>query len=150
VILAISLVVAVVFGSGAFLVLQRDLFRVVVGLTLISNSAFLFIIAAGLTQGTAGFAQGAVPILPIPDSYMASDPLVQAMALTALVISMSTIALLLSLIYRLYVAHETVDLEDISEAEMRLAEALEREEESEQEGEPDVGQAEEEIEKRSR
>ena len=149
-IFAISLVVAVVFGSGAFLVLQRDLFRVVVGLTLISNSAFLFIIAAGLTQGTAGFAQGAVPVLPLPEDSMASDPLVQAMALTALVISMSTIALLLSLIYRLYVAHETVDLEDISEAEMRLAEALEREEEPEEEAKPDVGQAEEEIEKRSR
>ena len=149
-ILAISLVVAVVFGSGAFLVLQRDLFRVVVGLTLISNSAFLFIIAAGLTQGTAGFAQGVVPILPIPGGSMASDPLVQAMALTALVISMSTIALLLSLIYRLYVAHETVDLEDISEAEMRLAEALEREEDPEEEEKPEVGQAEEEIEKRSR
>ena len=149
-ILAISLVVAVVFGSGAFLVLQRDLFRVVVGLTLISNSAFLFIIAAGLTQGTAGFAQGAVPVLPIPEGSRVSDPLVQAMALTALVISLSTIALLLSLIYRLYVAHETVDLEDISEAEMRLAEALEREEEHEEEGEPEVGQAEEEIEKRSR
>lgn len=149
-ILAISLVVAVVFGSGAFLVLQRDLFRVVVGLTLISNSAFLFIIAAGLTQGTDGFAQGAVPVLSIPESSMASDPLVQAMALTALVISLSTIALLLSLIYRLYVAHETVDLEDISEAEMRLAEALEREEEPVEEEKPDVGQAEEEIEKRSR
>ncbi len=149
-ILAISLVVAVVFGSGAFLVLQRDLFRVVVGLTLISNSAFLFIIAAGITRGTAGFAQGTVPILPIPEDSAASDPLVQAMALTALVISLSTIALLLSLIYRLYVAHETVDLEDISEAEMRLAEALEREDEPEEEGTPDVGQAEEEIEKRSR
>ncbi len=149
-ILAISLVVAVVFGSGAFLVLQRDLFRVVVGLTLISNSAFLFIIAAGITQGTAGFAQGAVPVLPIPEDSAASDPLVQAMALTALVISLSTIALLLSLIYRLYVAHESVDLEDISEAEMRLAEALEREDEPEEEGTPDVGQAEEEIEKRSR
>jgi multicomponent Na+:H+ antiporter subunit C len=149
-ILAISLVVAVVFGSGAFLVLQRDLFRVVVGLTLISNSAFLFIIAAGLTQGTAGFAQGAVPVLPIPEGSMVSDPLVQAMALTALVISLSTIALLLSLIYRLYVAHETVDLEDISEAEMHLAEALEREEDPEEEEKPEVGQAEEEIEKRSR
>ena len=149
-ILAISLVVAVVFGAGAFLVLQRDLFRVVVGLTLISNSAFLFIIAAGLTQGTAGFVQGAVPILPIPEGSMASDPLVQAMALTALVISLSTIALLLSLIYRLYVAHETVDLEDISEAEMRLAEVLEREEEPVEEEKPEVGQAEEEIEKRSR
>ena len=149
-ILAISLVVAVVFGSGAFLVLQRDLFRVVVGLTLISNSAFLFIIAAGLTRGTAGFAQGAVPVLPIPEGSAASDPLVQAMALTALVISLSTIALLLSLIYRLYVAHETVDLEDISEAEMRLAEVLEREEEPVEEEKPEVGQAEEEIEERSR
>ncbi len=149
-ILAISLVVAVVFGSGAFLVLQRDLFRVVVGLTLISNSAFLFIIAAGLTRGTAGFAQGAVPVLPIPEGSPASDPLVQAMALTALVISLSTIALLLSLIYRLYVAHETVDLEDISEAEMRLAEALEREDEPEEEEKPEAGQEEEEIEKRSR
>ena len=149
-ILAISLVVAVVFGSGAFLVLQRDLFRVVVGLTRISHSAFLFIIAAGLTQGTAGFAQGAVPILPIPEGSMASDPLVQAMALPALFISLSTIALLLSLLYRIYVAHETVDLEDISEAEMRLAEVLEREEEPEEEGETEKGQAEEEIEKRSR
>ena len=149
-ILVISLVVAVVFGSGAFLVLQRDLFRVVVGITLISNSAFLFIIATGLTQGTAGFAQGTVPVLPIPEGSMASDPLVQAMALTALVISLSTIALLLSLIYRLYVAHETVDLEEISKAEMRLAEALERDETPEEEGEADAGQAEEEIQKRSR
>jgi multicomponent Na+:H+ antiporter subunit C len=81
---------------------------------------------------------------------MASDPLVQAMALTALVISLSTIALLLSLIYRLYVAHETVDLEDISEAEMRMAEALEREEEPVEEEKPEEGQAEVEIEERSR
>ncbi|MCA1716590.1 MAG: NADH-quinone oxidoreductase subunit K, partial [Actinobacteria bacterium] len=49
--LAFSLAVAVVFGSGAFLVLQRDLMRVVVGIVLISNSASLFIVAAGLTQG---------------------------------------------------------------------------------------------------
>lgn len=130
--LAVSLVVAVVFGSGAFLVLQRDLFRVVVGLVLISNAAFLFIIAAGLTQESAGFAQGAPPILPIPEGSSAGDPLVQAMALTALVISSSVVALLFSLIYRLYVSHETVDLDDISEAEMREAEALERKDEEEE------------------
>ncbi len=142
-ILAVSLVVAVMFGSGAFLVLQRDLFRLVLGVVLISNSASLFIVAAGLTSGP-------VPILPLPEGSSGSDPLVQAMAITAIVITSSVAALLLSLIYRLYVAHETVDLEDISEAEMRLAESLEREEEPEEEGEPEVGQAEEEIEKRSR
>lgn len=131
-ILAVSLVVAVVFGAGAFLVMQRDLFRMVVGIALISNSAFLFIIAAGLTQGADAFAQGVVPVLPIPGGSRASDPLVQAMALTAIVISLSTVALLLSLVYRLYLSHRSVDLEDISEAEMREAEALEREEEPEE------------------
>jgi multicomponent Na+:H+ antiporter subunit C len=34
-------------------------------------------------------------------------------------------ALLLSLVYRLYVSHQTVDIEVISEAEVREAEALE-------------------------
>ena len=142
-ILAISLVVAVVFGSGVFLVIQRDLLRVVVGIVLISNSASLFIIAAGLTEGV-------VPILPIPEGASTSDPLVQAMALTAIIITSSVIALLLSLVYRLYTSHETVDLEDISPAERREAEALEREDEPEKEQEPEEGAAEEELEERSR
>ncbi len=142
-ILAVSLVVAVVFGAGAFLVLQRDLFRVVVGMVLISNSAFLFIIAAGQTRGAA-------PILPLPEGEPVSDPLVQAMAVTAIVISSSVVALLLSLIYRLYVSHDSVDLVDISEAEVREAEALEQEREPEREEEPEEGPAEEELEERPR
>lgn len=117
--LAISLVVAVIFGSGAYLVLQRNLIRVVIGMILISNASILFIIAAGLSRGRP-------PIYPIPDGVDVSDPLVQAMALTALVISSSITALLLSLVYRLYVSHNSVDLEVISEIEAREAEALER------------------------
>lgn len=117
--LAISIGVAVVFGAGVFLIQQRDLFRVVVGIVLISNAAILFIIAAGLIRGE-------VPILPLPEGE-ASDPLVQAMALTALVIGSSVAALLLSLAYRLYASQRTVDLSDVSEAEVRDAEALERE-----------------------
>ena len=118
-ILAISLVIALVFGSGAFLILQRDLFRVVIGIVLISNAANLFIIAAGLSRGQP-------PIHPLPGDSPVSDPLVQAMALTAIVISFSVAVLLLSLVYRLYNSHKTVDLEDISQMELREAEALER------------------------
>ncbi len=128
-ILFLSLVIAVVFGSGAFLILQRDLFRVVVGIVLISNAAILFIISAGLTRGEP-------PIYPLPDGATIADPLVQAMALTAIVISSSITALLLSLVYRLYVAHDSVDIEDVSAAERREAEALERGEDPEKEQEP--------------
>ena len=89
---------------------------------------------------------GPAPILPLPEGSSGSDPLVQAMAITAIVITSSVAALLLALVYRLYVSHETVDLEDISEAEMRYAEALEREGGPEEE----VGPAEEEPEERAR
>ena len=50
-ILAVSVVIAIVFGSGTFLVMQRDLLRLVVGIVLISNAAVLFIMAAGLSRG---------------------------------------------------------------------------------------------------
>jgi multicomponent Na+:H+ antiporter subunit C len=127
-----ALVVAVVFASGTYLLLQRDLTRVVVGIILISNSAVLFIISAGLARGVA-------PILPL-EGEGASDPLVQAMALTALVIGFGVAALLLAMVYRLYATHGTVDLEEIAAAEVREAEALEREDDHEREELPKAEQ----------
>jgi multicomponent Na+:H+ antiporter subunit C len=111
-----ALVVAVVLASGTFLLLQRDLFRVVIGIILVSNSATLFIVASGLSSGAA-------PIYPLPDSGV-SDPLVQAMALTALIIGFGVAALLFAMVYQLYASHHTMDLEEIAEAETREAEDL--------------------------
>lgn len=132
-ILSSALAVSVVFASGTFLLLQRDLVRVVVGIVLISNSAVLFIVSAGLTHG-------AVPIHPVEGASSVSDPLVQAMALTALVIGFGVTALLLAMVYRLYIAHRTVDTEEIADAEMREAEALERAEDPEREEVPEEEQ----------
>lgn len=120
-----ALIVGIVFASGTFLLLQRDLTRVVVGIILVSNSAVLFIISAGLTRGAA-------PILPL-EGGGASDSLVQSMALTALVIGFGVSALLLAMVYRLYATHGTVDLEEIAASEMREAEALERTDDPERE-----------------
>ena len=128
-ILYAALVISVVFASGTFLLLQRDLLRVVVGIILTSNSAVLFIIAAGLSRGE-------VPTYPLSGEVSVSDPLVQAMALTALIISFGVAALLLAMVYRLYVSHHTIDLEKIAEVEMRQAEALEREDDPEVEEMP--------------
>ena len=138
-ILGVSVVIAVVFGSGAFLVLQRDLLRVVIGIVLVSNSAILFIMAAGLSRGTA-------PIYPIGEGAV-SDPLVQAMALTALVIGSSVAALLLAVVYRLYVSHSSVDIEEIFRMEIREAEELERVNETEQDIEEEEEADEKELEK---
>jgi multicomponent Na+:H+ antiporter subunit C len=44
------------------------------------------------------------------------------------------------MIYRLYISHRTVDLEEIADAEMREAEALERVEDPEKEQVPEEEQ----------
>ena len=128
-----ALVVSVVFASGTFLLLQRDLLRAVVGIVLVSNSATLFVISAGLTRGEP-------PVYPLPQNGSVSDPLVQAMALTALIIGFGVAALLLAMVYRLYTSHGTVDAEEISAREMEEAEALEREEDPEREEVPSEDQ----------
>lgn len=108
--LILSLAVSLLVGSGAYLLLKHDLIRVVIGMLLISNGANLFIMSAGLSSGAA-------PIYPLPETGAVSDPLVQAMTLTAIVITFGVSALLLSLIYRVYIAHATLDTDSLAEAE---------------------------------
>ena len=119
-ILLTALTVAILFGSGAFLILKHDLIRVVVGMVLISNAANLFIMSAGLSKGRE-------PIHPLPAGEAIADPLVQAMTLTAIVIGFGVAALLLSLVYRAYSSHLTVDLMTLGEAEEQAEAALELE-----------------------
>lgn len=105
-----SLVVATLFGVGVFMLLKRDLVRVVMGMVLISNAAILFTVAVGLSRGAA-------PILPIPEGSAISDPLVQALALTAIVINFGVTILLLVLVYRIWVTHQSVDQEALRQGE---------------------------------
>jgi multicomponent Na+:H+ antiporter subunit C len=98
--LLLALTIAALFGSGTYLLLKHDLVRVAAGVLLISNSASLFIVAAGLTRGSA-------PIYPLPAEGAVSDPLAQAMVLTSLIITFATAALLLSLVFRIYGALRT-------------------------------------------
>ena len=145
-----ALVIAVVLASGTFLLLQRDLFRVVIGIILVSNSATLFIVASGLSRGEP-------PIYPLPEGVEqgasgsgVSDPLVQAMALTALIIGLCVAALLLAMVYKLYTSHQTIDLEEIADVEMRQAEALERADDPEVEEVPAEGPEEVELREETR
>ena len=113
--------VGALFGSGAFLILKPDLFRVVVGMVLISNAAILALMSSGLTRGQA-------PITPVEEGAKVADPLVQAMTLTAVVIGLAVTALLLGLAYRVYATHRTVDLDELARSEAREEEESEREE----------------------
>jgi multicomponent Na+:H+ antiporter subunit C len=117
--LAFALAAATMFGTGAYLLLNRDLVRVVLGVVLISQAAVLTLIASGLTRGAA-------PIYPLAERTP-SDPLSQAMALTAIVIGLAVTALLLVLVLRVVHAFHSERLTDVAEEEADRDARLERE-----------------------
>jgi multicomponent Na+:H+ antiporter subunit C len=107
-----ALAIAILFGAGAYLLLKPDFIKILGGILLISHAANLFIMSAGLRRGSE-------PIFPIPENRTVADPLVQAMTLTAIVISFGISALLIGLVYRVYQTHQSVDIEMISDFEER-------------------------------
>lgn len=112
--LVFSLAIAALFAVGAFLMLRRDLIRLIAGMIMIGNAANLFIMASALRSGRAA-------ILPANGEELA-DPLVQAMVLTAIVISFATAAMALVIVYRVYTSHYSMDLTELSAAEEEQSE----------------------------
>ncbi len=90
--LVIALAIGVLFGSGIWLVLRPRTFQVIIGLLLMSYAVNLFIFIMGrlkvdrppLTLGDG-----------LPDPTALTDPLPQALVLTAIVIGFATTALYL-------------------------------------------------------
>lgn len=98
-------VVAVLFGIGTYLIQQRLLTRIVIGLGLISHGVNLLIVLVG-RRGRAPVVAGSVA----PDGI--ADPLPQAMVLTAIVITFGVTAFLLALALRSFLLTGSDAVED--------------------------------------
>jgi multicomponent Na+:H+ antiporter subunit C len=86
-------IMAVLFGCGVYAMLERSLTRVLIGFLLLGNAANLLLL---IVMGRPGVA----PFYGAGDSEQMSDPLPQALTLTAIVITFAVSAFLLALIYR--------------------------------------------------
>ena len=89
--LVLIVIMAVLFGCGVYAMLERSLTRVLIGFLLLGNAVNLLLL---IVMGRPGRA----PFYGI-DGDM-SDPLPQALTLTAIVITFAVSAFLLALIYR--------------------------------------------------
>ena len=116
--LIFALAAGTLFGAGAYLLMHRDLVRVVLGVAVISQSATLTVMASGLTRGSA-------PIYPLSELPV-SDSLAQAMALTAIVIGLAVLALLLVLVLRVVRAFRSSGLDEVAAEEVAMEAELER------------------------
>ena len=96
--LVVSIAIGVLAGSGVWLLLRARTFQVIIGLSLLSYAVNLFIFSTG------GLRSGAAAILAKGQEgglEQFTDPLPQALVLTAIVIGFATTALLLVLLLAL-------------------------------------------------
>lgn len=111
--LALALVVAVLFAVGTYLMLQRTLTRVIFGIAVMGHGANLLLQLAG---GRAGkppvIDEEAARIVGQDGGAGFVDPLPQALALTAIVITFGLTAYLLAMAYRSWVMHRSDEVED--------------------------------------
>ncbi|MDO5726558.1 MAG: Na(+)/H(+) antiporter subunit C [Bowdeniella nasicola] len=122
-----SLVLIILSGAlvaiGVYLILERSLTRIIIGVSLASNGINVMILIAG---GKAG----SPPLIGRADPRPMSDPLPQAFALTSIVITLGITAFLLAMAYRSWQlnGHDEVqdDLEDRRIANRALREAIAR------------------------
>lgn len=104
IVLILALTIAVLYGAGTYLMFQRNLSRIVLGLAVLGHGANLLLLMAG---GRAGRA----PIVGVQGGA-AADPLPQALALTAIVITFGVSAFLLALSYRSWLLNRSDEVED--------------------------------------
>ena len=119
-----ALIVSVLFGVGVYLLLQRTLTRIILGIALMGHAANLLLLVAGGPPGRQPIVGRFTEAERL--SGEVTDPLPQALALTAIVISFGITAFLLSLAYRSWVLHRDDEVEDDLE-DRRIAQLGERE-----------------------
>ncbi|MFJ4172606.1 Na(+)/H(+) antiporter subunit C [Microbacterium sp. NPDC089696] len=116
--LTLIVIMAVLFGCGVYAMLERSLTRVLIGFLLLGNATNILLLIVMGVPGRAPFygAEGDV-----------SDPLPQALTLTAIVITFAVSAFLLALIYRSWQLGQADTVED-DEADIALRERTDADE----------------------
>lgn len=92
--LTLVILMAVMYGAGVYVMLERSLTRVLIGFLLVGNATNLLIFIMSGRPGSSPIVTGT----PLDDSMV--DPMPQVLMLTAIVINFGITALLLALIYR--------------------------------------------------
>jgi len=110
---------AVLYACGVYLLLEKSVTRIILGILLIGNATNLLLLALAGPPGAP----------PIAGSGRSSDPLPQALILTAIVITFAVSAFLMALVYRSWrIAQEDRVERDEADVAVRQGEQPELEE----------------------
>jgi len=110
----LAIVVGCLYAAGIYMMLRRSLFKLILGLVLLSHGANLLIFTVGgLTRGRPPIVPAGATRPPTPSA----DPLPQALILTAIVIGFAVLAFSLVLFHRGYQTFGSDDPDDLKVSE---------------------------------
>lgn len=107
--LTMLVVMGVLYAVGVYMLLERSLTRVLLGIMLLTNGTNLLLLHTGGLPGRSPLYDSGLD----PRAY--SDPLPQALVLTAIVIGFAITAFLLGMIYRSWVLSHRDEITDDAE-----------------------------------
>lgn len=122
--LALIILCGVLVAVGVYLILERSLSRIVLGIASLSNGINILFLIAGGRSGEPAFVDGT-------ETESMSDPLAQAMMLTSIVITLALTGFLLAMAYRSWQLRDNDEVRDDREdrlVALRAAQAEAREE----------------------
>ena len=114
----LAIVAGVLIASGVYLLTERSLTRILVGVLVMSNGVnILFLVASG--------SSGNPPLIGLFAPEGMADPLPMAMVLTAIVIALATAAFVITMAYRSFQLNGDDEVaDDVEDTRIReLAEA---------------------------
>ncbi len=102
----------ILFLIGLYVVIAKDnLIKKFLGLNIMETSVFAFIVATGVIDG------GTPPVMGSGAQPPYISPVPQGLILTGIVVAVSTTALALSLIVRIYRLRGTIEADELREME---------------------------------
>lgn len=111
--LIMAILIGALYTTGVYLLLRRSIVKLVLGILFLSYATnLLLFFTGGLTFLSPAFDDGT-----ITDFSVLSDPLPQALILTAIVIGFGLVSFSMVLIYRFFKETGTVDLDELSDIE---------------------------------
>jgi multicomponent Na+:H+ antiporter subunit C len=113
--LVLALTIGGLFGCGVYLMLSRNLIRVILGFLLAGHGVNLMLLSVG-----GGFVP---PIVGEPtNGQEVADPIPQALILTSIVITLAVATFLFAMAYRNYILTRDPEIDDEPEPD-ELADA---------------------------
>ena len=110
----LSILIGVLYTAGVYLLLRRNMDKMILGIIFLSNATNLLIfISAGLTQGKPDF----IAKEGEKTATAMADPLPQALVLTAIVIGFGIVAFTLTLKYKHHKQTGTYDLDQVKQTD---------------------------------